>query len=155
MKILYLFRHYFGGQRPGDLIAHFVSYDALDGAFSIDRLSLHSRNEVYMQMKYFLAGSFPDVHADVISIRFQLPVDRVLHSFEKSCSAAFFFYRKLEIVIHMPFSDDEGMSLAHGAPIPYRKSIRILIKDVLVGDRTKWTGTQFFKFPVVYHCPQL
>ena len=147
MKTCSRFTHFLDDHGRHALIAYFVSYDALDCAISIDNLPLHSGDEMYMHMKYFLASSFSDIHADVISVRVQLRVDRVLHPFEKSGCSNFFFYRKLEIVIHVPFGNDEGMSLAHGASIPCRKSVFVLIKNVLCRDRAKRARTQVFTFP--------
>lgn len=144
MKTRVRFTHFFDDDGLHDSISHFVSYDALDCTISIDHLALHSGDKMYMHMKYFLAGSFSDIHADVISIGIQVPVDGVLHFFEKSSCSTFFFSRKLEKVIHMPLSNDKRMSPAHGAPIPYRKSVLILIKNVSCRDRTKRARNRIF-----------
>lgn len=140
------FMHFLHDHGRHALIAYFVSNDALNCAISIDSLPLHSGDEMYMHMKYFLASSFSDIHADVISVGIQFRVDRVLH---------FFFCRKLEIVIHVTFGNDECMPLAHGASIPYRKSVLVLIKNVLCRDRTKRARTQVFTFPMIYFRLQL
>ncbi len=76
--------HFPDDQGLYDLITHFVPYDASDCAISVYRYFFRSgnKNKMYVHMKNFLASGFSNIHANVISVRIQFPVEGILHSFK-------------------------------------------------------------------------